>query len=327
MAGSSVTTGAGNTLIGGNAGKLVNTGTNEALGYNALQANTSGTLNVALGQDSLYTNQQGDQSIAVGYQALYTQNPSGNAYMHNIAIGCEAAKLITTGTHNIAIGSNALDAEDTGQRNVAIGYNALTAQDASGTVQNTALGYEAGKFVSTGVDNTLIGASAGDVLTTGNRNTIIGSLADPSAAAGANQVVIGYAAAGVEDNSVTIGSSSYTSNQYLYGAVNSIKATADAPGGGIDAATIETSVAEYNSEIITTIYIDIGGGSIVSSSSAGDVIGEDGVAAAYLTRLTEAKNGIVYRVEMVCLEAPTTGDPDINLCANSSGTIAEDASG
>ena len=30
---------------------------------------------------------------------------------------------------------------------------------------------------------------------------------------------------------------------------------------------------------------------------------------------------------MVCLEAPTTGDPDINLCANASGTIAEDASG
>ena len=115
--------------------------------------------------------------------------------------------------------------------------------------------------------------------------------------------------------------------QTFYGSVNSIKATADAPGGGIDAATIETSVAEYNSEIITTIYIDIGGGSIVSSSDAGDVIGEDGVAAAYLTRLTEAKNGIVYRVEMVCLEAPTTGDPDINLCANASGTIAEDASG
>ena len=164
-------------------------------------------------------------------------------------------------------------------------------------------------------------------MTTGNRNTIIGSLADPSAGAGANQVVIGYAADGVEDNSVTIGSSSYTSNQYLYGAVNSIKATADAPGGGIDAATIETSIAEYNSEIITTIYIDIGGGSIVSSSSAGDVIGEDGVAATYLTRLTEAKNGIVYKVEMICLEAPTTGDPDINLCANASATIAEDAAG
>ena len=38
-------------------------------------------------------------------------------------------------------------------------------------------------------------------------------------------------------------------------------------------------------------------------------------------------NGLVYRGEMICTELPVNGDTDINLCANASGTIAEDAAG
>ena len=36
---------------------------------------------------------------------------------------------------------------------------------------------------------------------------------------------------------------------------------------------------------------------------------------------------MVYAGEIICLEVPTTGDPDINVAANASGTIAEDAAG
>lgn len=103
--------------------------------------------------------------------------------------------------------------------------------------------------------------------------------------------------------------------------------TATTPGTGFDAATVTTYVSKINGEIITSIFIDIGGGSIVSSSSAGDVIGEDGAANAYVTRITTAINGVIYKGEFACIEVPTTGDPDINLAANSSGTIAEDAAG
>ena len=104
--------------------------------------------------------------------------------------------------------------------------------------------------------------------------------------------------------------------------------TGTAEGGGIDATdAVSISVGEYNSEIVTSIFVDIGVGSILSSSTAGDVIGNDGVAAAFITKLTTAINGVVYRGEMICLEVPTTGDPDVNLCANASGTIAEDAAG
>ena len=111
------------------------------------------------------------------------------------------------------------------------------------------------------------------------------------------------------------------------GSVNITCATPTSTGGGIDAAAPTMRVAKVNGEIVTTILINIGGGSIVSSSTAGDVIGENDTANAYVTRLTRTINGLVYRGEMVCLEVPTTGDPDINLCANSSGTIAEDAAG
>jgi len=114
---------------------------------------------------------------------------------------------------------------------------------------------------------------------------------------------------------------------YLTGALTLTSATATVSGGGFDAATTNMYVSKINGEIVTTIIVDIGGGSIVSSSDARDVIGESGAANAYITQLTSAVNGIVYKAEMACLELPTTGDADINLTAHTSGTIAEDADG
>ena len=115
---------------------------------------------------------------------------------------------------------------------------------------------------------------------------------------------------------------------YLSTSEVQIKAvTATSPGGGFDAATTTSYVSKLNGEIVSTFLIDIGGGSIISSSDTGDVIGEDGIANAYFTRVVTAINGTVYGGEMSCIEVPTTGDADINLCANSSGTIAEDAGG
>ena len=80
-------------------------------------------------------------------------------------------------------------------------------------------------------------------------------------------------------------------------------------------------------DIVTEVFIDIGAGLILSSGETGDVIGEDGVANAFVTKITTAINGLVYAGEIICLEVPTTGDPDINVAANASGTIAEDAAG
>jgi len=112
-----------------------------------------------------------------------------------------------------------------------------------------------------------------------------------------------------------------------------LDATAGAtpPGGGFNAANVNIGDSGHtvisNGEFVSTYLIDIGAGSIVSSSTAGDVIGEDGVSAAYFTRVKTSVNGVVYGGRMACIEVPTTGDPDINLCANTSATIAEDAAG
>jgi len=105
-------------------------------------------------------------------------------------------------------------------------------------------------------------------------------------------------------------------------------ATGNAAGAGFNTSgTVAIDVGEINGEIITTIKVDIGTGAILSSGTAGDVIGEDDTEGAFLTRITTAVNGIVYRGEMICVEVPTTGDADINLAANSSATLAEDGAG
>ena len=101
--------------------------------------------------------------------------------------------------------------------------------------------------------------------------------------------------------------------------------TAVATGGGFDgAAGVTLYVSKVNGEIITTILVDIEG--LVVSGTALDIIGEDGVAAAYITQITTAVNGIIYRAEMACIEAPagTNTTADIDLGANNSSK-AEDA--
>ena len=131
----------------------------------------------------------------------------------------------------------------------------------------------------------------------------------------------GSGAITVGQNAVVVGSLKVT------GTVLPVEGAVPGAGGGIDAVSPTVTVHNMNGEIVTTILIDIGAGDIISSSDANDVIGEDGVANAYLTRITDAINGIIYRGNMSCIEVPTTGDPNINLTANADGTIAEDATG
>ena len=104
-------------------------------------------------------------------------------------------------------------------------------------------------------------------------------------------------------------------------------ATGTAVGGGFDGAeACDISVGEINSEIVTTIYVDLGQGgatNIASIATADAVIGEGTTAAAYLTRITTAVNGVVYRGDFVCIEAPDGGDDDINLASNSASLAAQ----
>ena len=314
-----------NTSLGkGALGVITTSNSSTAIGNNTLSVLTTGDQNTAVGADALKLVTTGEDNTAIGFK-------SGDAITtgdFNTCIGTGAASGVTTGSQNTAIGYNALLTEDGNGKNTAIGSFALNVQNAGADGFNTAIGTSAGVSVTTGTENTIIGALAGDALTTGSKHTIIGKSADTSAVDSVYEIVIGGAAVGLGAGQTVIGHTTNTTVTNLYGAVKSIYKTGTTEGTGIDASdAVSISVGEYNGEIVTSVFVDIGVGSILSSGSAGDVIGNDGVANAYITKLTTAINGLVYRGEIICLEVPTTGDPDVNVAANSSGTIAEDAAG
>jgi hypothetical protein len=77
----------------------------------------------------------------------------------------------------------------------------------------------------------------------------------------------------------------------------------------------------------TTIYVDITG-LAAKGDAAKDAIGLAAGGAAYIGQYTTADYGIVYRVEMACIELPGEGEAtitaDIDLGAEDVGTTAYD---
>ena len=96
-------------------------------------------------------------------------------------------------------------------------------------------------------------------------------------------------------------------------------------GAGADGSVggVTTTIRKVNGEIITTILVDIHG--LLCSTTVKDIIGEDGAAAAYIGRLLPAKNGVVYKCEMACIEKPAGSNTsfDIDL-VSSAHSLAED---
>lgn len=73
-----------------------------------------------------------------------------------------------------------------------------------------------------------------------------------------------------------------------------------------------------NEDIIKEIQIDLTG--LDSSGTANDVIGLDSSGdPAYLGQQNVEEDGIIYKVEMTCLEVPTAGDADVLLVQGSAG--------
>jgi hypothetical protein len=94
--------------------------------------------------------------------------------------------------------------------------------------------------------------------------------------------------------------------------------TAVATGAGMDAAGVTMYVSKINGEIVTTILLDLDGG-IEGDNVINSIIGENGIGNAYITGVTTAVNGFVYKGEMSCIEAPAGGSADIDLVANDAG--------
>ncbi len=111
-------------------------GANVAIGKDAMGANTTGSLNVAIGRTSLFKNVTGSINSAFGADALY--NNTGN---YNTGLGYATLFNNTSGASNVAAGANALSGNTTGSNNTALGTAA--GHDATGS-NNVFLGNETG---------------------------------------------------------------------------------------------------------------------------------------------------------------------------------------
>ena len=146
---------ANNNAVGYQALQSNTTGKeNSAFGYQALKSNTEGQGNMAIGWGTLFTNDDGDYNCAIGRATLYN-NQSGE---QNMAIGKSSLFNNTTGDYNTAIGSSSLLNNTTTSNNTAIGYQALLGNTGSG---NTAIGRNAGSTNTSGANNVYLGNATG----------------------------------------------------------------------------------------------------------------------------------------------------------------------
>ena len=94
-------------------------------------------------------------------------------------------------------------------------------------------------------------------------------------------------------------------------------------GNGASGSVGHRMIRKIGQEIITEIYVDLASsqGAFSQPGTTGLILGHSssnsaGVSTsqnAELTHITEKENGVVTLVEMTCVEAPTGGDPDIDL--------------
>lgn len=93
---------------------------NTAVGFDALQTNSTGANNTAEGTLTLSNNNSGNNNVAIGFDALNV-NISGSA---NTAVGSQALLMNASGNDNVAVGFSALSASIGGKNNIAVGLNA-----------------------------------------------------------------------------------------------------------------------------------------------------------------------------------------------------------
>jgi hypothetical protein len=199
-----------NVATGYNALNANTTGSwNTAAGSQSLQANTSGVYNTALGYNSLANNTTGVYSTALGVGALGTNTTGG----WNAAVGAASLGSNTTGNSNESMGYYALNNNKTGSNNVAIGGSALNSleyQITGAHSYNTAIGDNAGFWVNDGSTNN----------TSIDHNVYVGDDTRSFSATAQNQNVFGSKAQGNGSNTTTISNSSVIGNYFGGGAID-----------------------------------------------------------------------------------------------------------
>jgi hypothetical protein len=123
------------------------------------------------------------------------------------------------------------------------------------------------------------------------------------------------ASTGTETTQMSISSAGFTSLD-----ANTMATEAGITGG--TGTIYRSSVIREGGIIKTSILIDLTG---LRSTANGDIIGVDGTSnVCHIGQITAARNGTILAGRMTCFEAPTGGDPDINVHSATEGTGVED---
>ena len=207
-----VSTNRWNTALGFQALNHDTTGfANTATGEQALLNNISGNFNTANGTQALLSN-TASFNTATGYQALYT-NTTG---FDNTADGFRAL-YSNTAQRNTATGSQALFSNTGGDSNTAEGFRALQFNTAGSS--NTANGFDALRFNGAGFFNTATGALA-LANNVGDLNTALGFEAGINLTTGDNNIYIANAGAATESSTIRIGTVGTQTATYIAGIAN-----------------------------------------------------------------------------------------------------------
>ena len=153
--------------------------TNTALGYQALNANTTAISNVAVGYQALFSTTTGQENVAVGETALRNSNNGAN-----VAVG-RRAMLNNTGAQNVVVGHRAVEGTGGGSSNTVIGQQAL-------------------QGLTTGSNNSVVGRNALFAHTTGDSNSVLGS--DTVSGNFSGSVILGRTATATANNQFVVGS-------------------------------------------------------------------------------------------------------------------------
>ena len=115
-----------------------------------------------------------------------------------------------------------------------------------------------------------------------------------------------------------------------FSAANIEGASTDASGAGLQSGSITAPALRtttINGEIITTITLDLENLSGSNEPVQGRIIGnaeanKDGDSPAYLFQYKEADHGLIYKIELSCIETPVsnTGNLNFTLSGSTLGT-------
>ena len=86
-----------------------------------------------------------------------------------------------------------------------------------------------------------------------------------------------------------------------------------------------TYISKRNNEIVTTIQVDLTG--LKKANDVGDAIGLDGTDGCYLLQYNTTTHGVLYKVELACIELPTAASNvllDFDLITQSAADVAYD---